>query len=103
MLDRIFRVKAGGAALKPQPGQGCSDLVMLPEGQAVARLDYTLYDGWYLVFVDTPGEGLYLGYIHEGSVQPIEALALGLAGSVPRPALPCCRGEHRAGDGATGH
>lgn len=76
MLDRIFRVKAGGAALKPQPGQGCSDLVLLPEGQAVARLDYTLYDGWYLVFVDTPGEGLYLGYIHEVSVQPIEAMSL---------------------------
>ena len=89
MLDRIFRVKVGGAALKPQPGQGCSDLVMLPEGQAVARLDYTLYDGWYLVFVDTPGEGLYLGYIHEGSVQPIEALSLTGATAGPEaPAQP---------------
>lgn len=76
MLDRIFRVKVGGAALKPQPGQGCSDLTMLPEGQAVARLDYTVYDGWYLVFVDTPGEGLFLGYIHETSVQPIAPMSL---------------------------
>jgi len=69
------------AALKPQPGPGCADLTMLPEGQAVARLDYTVYDGWYLAFVDTPGDGLYLGYIHEGSVQPIEALSLTGAGA----------------------
>ena len=81
MLDRIFRVKAGGAALKPQPGQGCTDLTMLPEGQAVARLDYTVYDGWYLVFVDTPGDGLFLGYIHESAVQPIAAMSLTSAGA----------------------
>jgi hypothetical protein len=81
MLDRIFRVKVGGAALKPQPGQGCTDLTMLPEGQAVARLDYIVYDGWYLVFVDTPGDGLFLGYIHESAVQPIAAMSLTSAGA----------------------
>lgn len=96
MLDRIFRVKAGGAALKPQPGQGCSDLVVLPEGQAVARLDYTVYDGWYLVFVDTPGEGLYLGYIQEGSVQPIEAMSLTGAAAATNSAQPAQQGEGKA-------
>jgi hypothetical protein len=96
MLDRIFRVKAGGGALKPQPGHGCSDLTTLPEGQAVARLDYTVYDGWYLVFVDTPGDGLFLGYVHESAVQPIAAMSLASAGAavgggdvsaMPAPAL----------------
>lgn len=79
MLDRIFRVKAGGAALKPHPGQGCADLTMLQQGQAVARLDYNVYQGWYLVFADTPGDGLFLGYVHESAVQPLDALTLASA------------------------
>ncbi len=63
MLDRIYRVTSAFAELHPQPADRGASLTVLPRGQAVARLDYSDRSGWWYVFADTPGRGVYVGYV----------------------------------------
>lgn len=66
MSDRVYRVKANsGLRMRSQPSLNALPLVTLPRGQAVARLDEALYNqSWWYVFADTPGEGVFVGFVH---------------------------------------
>lgn len=66
MQNQIFRVSVSPTSrlmMRAQPVTGSEIIARLPHRQAVARLDLVDYDGWYFVFADTPGEGLYTGYV----------------------------------------
>lgn len=78
MDSKIFRVTAtSGLNLRSQPNTdaGTDVLVKLETGQAVARLNDVDYDGWYYVFADTPGIGLYTGYVYAQYLEVISRFA----------------------------
>ncbi len=76
MSDRVFRVDASALNLRVQPSTGSEALALLRAGQAVARLDDLDHDGWWFVFADTPGEGLYVGYVFARHLRPVMAPVL---------------------------
>jgi len=69
-IDRIFRVRARRLNLREQPGTEARVLVTLDEGQALARLDDVDRGGWWYVFADTPGEGIFLGHVWSQYLAP---------------------------------
>lgn len=63
MLNKIYRVTASLLNLRPRPRVEASGvLVQLKKGQAVVRLDEADVNGWWLIFADVAGDGLYVGY-----------------------------------------
>jgi len=51
---------------------GAEILAHLPNRQAVVQLDPADYDGWVYVFADTPGDGLFTGYVSAAHLGPVE-------------------------------
>lgn len=72
MQNAIFRVAEAGAALHQMADAASPVLVMLTGRQAVARLDDKPDQDWFFVFADTPGEGLYVGFVARKHLRPIE-------------------------------
>ena len=72
MQNAIFRVAHDGAKLFQRANEKSNVLVTLSSKQAVARLDSKLDRDWLFVFADTPGEGLYVGFIPRKKLRPIE-------------------------------
>jgi hypothetical protein len=98
--DRVFRVTASALNLREGPSTGHAPLVRLLTGQAVLRLDTADYQGWWYVFADTPGEGLYIGYVHSDFLRPVQqdgGAGEDVAADVPRELEP-----EMPGDGAGG-
>jgi len=76
MQDQIFRVRVSPRSrlrMRALPEGGSAIVARLPHRQAVVRLNMVDYDGWYFVFADTPGEGLYTGYVSANHLAPIDA------------------------------
>lgn len=69
-IDKIFRVNVRRLNLREQPGTDSRVLVGLDAGQAVARMDDVDRGGWWYVFADTPGEGIYLGHVYAEFLKP---------------------------------
>jgi hypothetical protein len=69
-IDKIFRINVRRLNLREQPGTDSRVLVGLDAGQAVARLDEVDRAGWWYVFVDTPGEGIFLGHVYAQFLRP---------------------------------
>ncbi len=89
--DRVFRVTATALNLREGPSVGHKSLVPLLTGQAVLRLDTADHEGWWYVFADTPGEGLYIGYVHSDYLRPVQQdgeAGEGEAEDVPRELAP---------------
>lgn len=87
-IDRIFRVKARRLNLRQQPGPEAKVLVTLDEGQALARLDDVDRGGWWYVFADTPGEGIFLGHVWSHYLAPAFAAGQGEEHPLREPAIP---------------
>lgn len=68
-MNQVFRVTASRLNLRIQPDSGSQSLVKLPHGQAVARLDNNEWGSWWYVFADTPGAGVFVGYVHSGYLE----------------------------------
>ncbi len=84
MLNRIFRVNATRLNLRPRPKvEANTQLTQLLKGQAVVRLDEADLNGWWLVFADVAGDGIYAGYV---SSQYLTAVDMGLSSVTPTPA-----------------
>lgn len=84
MYDRIYRVTDGGADLRVQPDRSSALLVQCEAGQAVALMDPKLNDGWGQVFVDTPGVGLFIGYLRmDMTISVLEENAIELPVNAP--------------------
>ncbi len=66
MTARVFTVKADRLRLRVQPSLDAPILTRLEKGQAVARLDEKDWNGWWYIFADTPGRGVYTGYVDAG-------------------------------------
>jgi zinc D-Ala-D-Ala carboxypeptidase len=84
MQNQIFRVSVSPTSrlmMRAQPVAGSEVIARLPHRQAVARLDPVDYDGWYFVFADTPGDGLYTGYV---SADHLSVLDIGERFSEPQ-------------------
>ena len=75
MQNAIFRVAHDGAKLFQRANEKSNVLVTLSSKQAVARLDSKSDPDWLFVFADTPGEGLYVGFIPRKKLRPIEVEA----------------------------
>ena len=97
MIDKVFRVSTGALNIRAEPSSRSGILTALPAGQAVARLDEMDRNGWWLVFADTPGDGLYVGYVAARFLTPITSMT-GM--EVPAPA-PATALETAAGSGST--
>ena len=72
MYDGVYRVKANALYLRAQPGRNAAALVLLKRGQAVVRMDQTNWGAgreWWYVFADTPGAGVFVGYVHSGFLE----------------------------------
>lgn len=78
MIEKIFRVDATVLNLRVQPSTASGIVTRLRGGQAVARLDDFDHDGWWFVFADTPGDGLYVGYVFSDYLTPVN-----FAGTAP--------------------
>lgn len=85
-IDRIFRVRARRLNLRQQPGTEAKVLVTLDEGQALARLDGVDRGGWWYVFADTPGEGIFLGHVWSQYLAPAFGGGEAQAPRLPEPA-----------------
>lgn len=72
-FSKIFRVSASALNLRAQPSTSAGILTVLRHGQAVARLDDLDHEGWWFIFADTPGEGLYVGYVYSRFLTPLTA------------------------------
>lgn len=84
MNNRIFRVNATRLNIRPRPiVEANSQLTQLLKGQAVVRLDDRETNGWWLVFADVAGDGIYAGYVSSAYLAPID---LGLTPVSPTPA-----------------
>lgn len=92
-IDRIFRVRARRLNLREQPGTDARVLVKLDEGQAVARLDDVNRGGWWYVFADTPGEGIYIGHVWSEYLTPAFGAELVAGYAVRPPPVPAPPGE----------
>lgn len=69
--DRVFRVTASALNLREGPSLAHPVLVRLARRQAVVRLDDVDHQNWWYVFADTPGEGLYIGYVNAAHLRPV--------------------------------
>lgn len=69
-IHKIFRVNVRRLNLRAQPGMEAPVLVKLDDGQAVVRLDDDDRAGWWFVFADTPGEGIYAGHVWAEFLKP---------------------------------
>ncbi len=71
MSNRVFRIlPASGLNLRAKPSLNAMTLVTLKRGQAIARLDETVYNSsWWYVFADTPGAGVFVGFVHKDYVE----------------------------------
>jgi hypothetical protein len=69
--DRIFRVSAAQLNLREAPDRKARGIAMMRNGQAVAKLDLADWDGWWRVFADIPGQGVYDGYVNARYLSPI--------------------------------
>lgn len=87
MSDRIFRVSASALYLRDGPSRGAQALTRLPHRQAVARLDETDWDGWWWVFADVPGDGVFEGYVFSEHLTPLDSAEPPPAPEAP-PVLP---------------
>lgn len=87
MHERVFRVDASALNLRSQPSLSGGILTALPAGQAVARLDDLDHAGWWFVFADTPGDGLYVGYVYARYLKPIAAPGMA-DGAADAPSVP---------------
>lgn len=81
-LEKIHRVAVERLNLRAQPGTRSNVLVVLERGQAVVRLDETDRDGWWFVFADAPGQGVYAGHVWARFLQPFFAVQESGAGGV---------------------
>ena len=72
-FSKVFRVNASALNLRAQPSTSAGILTVLRNGQAVARLDDLDHEGWWFVFADTPGDGLYVGYAYSRFLSPVTA------------------------------
>ncbi len=88
MYEKIFRVSASGLRLRVQPSTNSEILALLANGQAVARLDGTDHQGWWLVFADVPGDGLFVGYVFAQHLSPVAALFEPIETPAPPPDPP---------------
>ncbi|MAK60757.1 MAG: hypothetical protein CMK09_07245 [Ponticaulis sp.] len=75
MIDRVFRVNASALNLRSRPSTNGGVLTTLATGQAVARLDDDSHDGWWLVFADIPGDGIYVGFVYSTYLEPVGGAA----------------------------
>jgi hypothetical protein len=75
MGTRSYRVTASALNLRAQPTTRALALALLPHGQAVARLDEQDWNGWWWVFADVPGVGVYEGYVFAEHLADLTALA----------------------------
>jgi len=69
-IHKTFRVNVRRLNLRAQPGTDAAILVKLDAGQAVVRLDDDDRAGWWFVFADTPGEGIYAGHVWAEFLKP---------------------------------
>lgn len=69
-IHKIFRVNVSRLNLRAQPGMDAAVLVKLDAGQAVVRLDDADRAGWWFVFADTPGDGIYAGHVWAEFLRP---------------------------------
>lgn len=81
-IEKIFRVNVQRLNLRAQPTTESAVLAKLAAGQAVVRLDDADRAGWWFVFADTPGEGLYVGHVWSAFLTPAFVL---LADDPPEP------------------
>lgn len=73
MLNRIYRVTASRLNIRPRPRvEVSSPLTQLLRGQAVVRLDEADLNGWWLVFADVAGDGVYVGYVASQYLESID-------------------------------
>lgn len=83
MLNRIFRVNATRLNMRPRPMVEANNLLtQLLKGQAVVRLDELDQNGWWLVFADVAGDGIYAGYVSSQYLTPVN---MGLSAVTPTP------------------
>ena len=64
MSERVFSVDTTlPLRLRQAPHETAPILARLEPGQVVARLDEEDREGWFWVFADVPGDGVYIGYV----------------------------------------
>jgi hypothetical protein len=83
--DRIFRVTASFLNLREAPGRKARGIAVMRNGQAVARLDTNEWDGWWRIFADIPGQGVYDGYVNAEYLSPMSPHAPDFAPASPAP------------------
>lgn len=69
-IEKIFRVSVRRLNLRAQPTTESGVLAKLDSGQAVVRLDDADRAGWWFVFADTPGDGIYAGHVWADFLSP---------------------------------
>lgn len=70
---RVFLVSASALNLRAGPRRSETVLAVLPQNQAVARLDETDFFGWWWVFADLREAGLFTGYVFAEHLTPAAA------------------------------
>lgn len=86
--EKIFRVSVRRLNLRAQPANDAGILAKLAAGQAVVRLDDVDRAGWWFVFADTPGDGIFVGHVWAEFLSPAFALQTDFPGDAIMPGSP---------------